>query len=95
MYILHNDYFILDKIYILYYKVVMYCSGADIMVPGITEVQADFNKGEVVVVRDKIHKKALSVGKALKSSNEIREAKKGKVIKNLHYVGDKLWNTIK
>jgi len=42
-------------------------------------------------VRDIRYSKALAIGKALKSSVEIMAEKKGKVIKNLHYVGDKIW----
>lgn len=67
------------------------CKGADVMAPGITEIQTPFEEGEVVVVRDVKHGKALAVGKALRSSSAIMAEKKGKVIKNLHYVGDKIW----
>jgi PUA domain protein len=66
------------------------CNGADIMAPGIKEME-HFNEGGIVVVRDITHRKALAIGKALKSSTEIEASKKGKVIQNLHYVGDKLW----
>jgi len=66
------------------------CNGADVMAPGITEMDA-FDEGAVVVIRDVNHGKALAIGLANKSSAEIEESKKGKVIKNLHYVGDKLW----
>jgi predicted ribosome-associated RNA-binding protein Tma20 len=33
----------------------------------------------------------LAIGISNKSSVDIEMSKKGKVIKNLHYVGDKLW----
>lgn len=66
------------------------CNGADIMAPGITMVD-DFDAGSLVTVRDVSHGKALAVGKALKSSLEIMSDKSGKVVQNLHYVGDKLW----
>jgi PUA domain protein len=66
------------------------CNGADIMAPGIVEVDS-FQQGSLVVVRDVTHGKALAVGKSIKSSTEIESEKKGKVIKNLHYVGDKFW----
>ena len=67
------------------------CKGADVMAPGITEIKMPFNEGQTVVVRDIRYSKALAIGKALKSSVEIMAEKKGKVIKNLHYVGDKIW----
>ncbi len=66
------------------------CNGADVMAPGITEMDA-FEAGNVVVVRDVTHGKGLAVGVANKSNFEIEESKTGKVIQNLHYVGDKLW----
>lgn len=69
------------------------CNGADVMAPGITKMD-DFQKDDFVVVRDVTHGKALVLGRAMKSSMEINASKKGKVIKNLHYVGDKLWNAV-
>jgi len=66
------------------------CNGADVMAPGITEM-GSFNEGDIVVIRDMNHGKALAIGVANKSSAEIEMSKKGKVIRNLHYVGDKLW----
>lgn len=66
------------------------CNGADVMAPGIVKVD-EFDADSLVVIRDVSHGKALSIGRALKSSAEIESNKKGKVIKNLHYVGDKLW----
>ena len=67
------------------------CNGAGVMAPGIVEIKTPFKEGEIVVVRDVRHGKALSIGKALKSSVEIMSNKKGKVIENLHYVGDRIW----
>ena len=66
------------------------CNGADVMAPGIVEVD-EFNQDSLVVIRDVSHGKALSIGISLKSSMEIESNKKGKVIHNIHYVGDKLW----
>jgi PUA domain protein len=69
------------------------CKGADVMAPGITEVRGEFEEGRLVVVRDIRHGKALAVGRALRTSKEIMASRKGKAVQNLHYVGDKLWNT--
>ena len=66
------------------------CNGADVMAPGITEM-GSFAEGDLVVIRDANHGKALAIGMANRSSLDIEASKKGKVIKNLHYVGDKLW----
>ncbi len=66
-------------------------NGADIMRPGITNIE-DFEKDKLIVIIDETHGKPLAVGKALFSSEEMRNESKGKVIKNLHYVGDDFWN---
>lgn len=70
------------------------CNGADIMSPGIVEIKGSFGENEIVVIRDITHEKAISVGRTLKSSEDIKKIKKGKVIINLHHVGDKLWKAI-
>jgi PUA domain protein len=69
------------------------CKGADVMAPGITDIKTPFDEGATVVVRDVKHGKSLAIGKALRSSSAILAEKKGKVIQNLHYVGDRIWET--
>jgi PUA-domain protein len=69
------------------------CKGADVMAPGITEIKTPFKEGALVVIRDVKHGKALAIGRAMRSSTSIMTEKKGKVINNLHYVGDKIWET--
>jgi len=71
------------------------CNGADIMAPGIVELEGKFCKGDLIAVLDEKNRKLIAVGMALKDSEEIVEAKRGKVVRNLHYVGDKLWRLIK
>lgn len=67
-------------------------NGADVMVPGITKVSEGLEKGSVIVIIDEKFGKALAVGELMYSTNEIKEMKKGKVIKNIHYVDDEIWN---
>lgn len=69
-------------------------NGADIMRPGITVIEPAIKKNEVVVVVDNIHKKPLAVGIALFSTEEIHSITKGKVVKNVHYIGDSIWNKV-
>ena len=66
-------------------------NGADIMRPGIVEIETGIAKDEFVCVIDKNNKKPLAVGIALFDGNEMQAMKSGKVIKNIHYVGDELW----
>ena len=71
------------------------CNGADVMAPGVVELKGDFQEGALVKVLDERHGKAIAIGKALYASDDIRGMRKGKVVKNLHYVGDKLWKLVK
>lgn len=67
-------------------------SGADIMRPGIVELEEGISKDEIICIIDENNKKPLAIGITLMSGEEIQQATSGKVIKNLHYVGDRLWN---
>lgn len=71
------------------------CNGADVMIPGITSIKGNFLEKDIVAVRDERHFKVLAVGKALLSSERIKSEKRGKAIKNLHYIGDRFWNLLK
>jgi len=66
-------------------------NGADIMRPGIVEIELGIEKEEFIVIVDVNHKKPLAVGIALLDSVEMQGIKTGKVIKNIHYVGDEIW----
>lgn len=67
-------------------------NGADVMAPGIKQ-SSDFKKGDVVSVWGPTREALLCVGRALMSSNEITELRKGKAVENIHYAGDKIWRT--
>ena len=66
-------------------------NGADIMRPGIVEIEDGIEADDFVAVVDKNNKKPLAVGIALFSSEEMKAVKSGKMFKNIHYVGDELW----
>jgi PUA-domain protein len=70
-------------------------SGADIMAPGIRRVQGDFSSLQLVVIVDEKHDKRLAVGRSLFDSAALKQTKKGKVVENLHYVGDTVWEVVK
>lgn len=71
------------------------CNGADVMAPGIVEVEGSFNEGSFVVIVDANHKKPLAIGTANLNSAEILKCKQGKAIKNVHHVGNSIWELIK
>lgn len=68
-------------------------NGAQIMRPGIREIKDDFAKGDLVVIVDEKFGKAIAIGIADMDSGAIRSTSKGKVIANVHYVGDEYWKT--
>jgi len=71
------------------------CNGADLMAPGIVQIHGNFNENDIVLIVDERHAKPLAIGVALFDAQHTRKQKRGKVVKNIHYVGDKLWNLLK
>lgn len=67
--------------------------GADVMRPGIVEIDEMVVQDEPVAIVDVNNKKPIAVGIALVSGSVMKETKSGKVIRNIHYVGDKIWNS--
>ena len=71
------------------------CKGATVMAPGIVHVEGEFSKGDLVLVVDIKHGKALALGESLMDAQTARQTKKGPVVKTLHYVSDKIWDYTK
>ena len=70
-------------------------NGADIMRPGITQIEDGIAAGNPVLIIDEKHGKILALGIAMFNSEEMRAKKEGKVIKNAHAAGDVLWELTK
>ena len=66
-------------------------NGADVMRPGITHIEDNIQQNDIIAVIEEKFRKPLAIGVALFSSSEMSEAKTGKVVKNLHYVEDAIW----
>jgi PUA domain protein len=66
--------------------------GSDMMRPGIVSVDANVEKGDIVAIVDEKNLKPIAVGQSLFSKEEIQGMKVGKVVLNLHHVGDEVWN---
>lgn len=67
-------------------------NGADIMRPGITDADPSITEGSFVVIGDVNHGKPLAIGIAMYDGEELLAKEDGKVVKNLHYVGDRIWD---
>ena len=68
------------------------CKGANLMRPGIKKF-TEFEKDHLVCIVEESQHKFLAVGKAIVSSSELEDMEKGEVVKNLHYISDKFWET--
>ncbi len=68
------------------------CKGANLMRPGIKEF-TEFEKNKLVCIVEESQHKFLAVGKSVISSSELNTMDKGEVVKNIHYISDKFWET--
>jgi PUA-domain protein len=64
--------------------------GANIMRPGIVEATDDIAPDDLVIIVEENHGKALAVGRAEADGDDM-VGNSGKVVENLHHVGDELY----
>ena len=65
-------------------------NGADVMRPGIVEADEGIEEGDLVVIVEETHGKALAIGRALVDGGEM-VGEQGKVVESIHHVGDELY----
>lgn len=70
------------------------CNGADLMAPGIVRVDGEFGKDSLITILDEKNRKPIAVGLSNYPSSDLAAARQGKVAKNIHYVGDRLWRAL-
>jgi PUA domain protein len=61
------------------------------MSPGIVEADPAIDEGDLVWIRDEKNMKPLAIGRALVKGTDMAGGGKGKAVKSIHYVGDRLW----
>ena len=66
-------------------------NGADVMRPGITKIDPSIKMGNIVVIVDENHDRALAIGRAMFDAKQMEDKKSGKVVKNLHTIQDDVW----
>ena len=93
---------IFDKVLSFLPQIVVYmgavphvCNGADIMAPGVRRITGKFKESDPLLIIDERHGKPLAIGLALFNSHNMNEIEHGKIVKNIHYIGDKIWKFIK
>ena len=89
-FILENGDF-LKKITVDKGAVKFVCNGADIMRPGIKNIDENIQKDEFVSIIEETYGKPLVVGIALFDGKEIKSMTTGRAVKTLHYIGDEIW----
>ncbi|MGA2783444.1 MAG: PUA domain-containing protein [Candidatus Bathyarchaeia archaeon] len=67
-------------------------NGAQIMRPGVRSIEGQFAKDELVVILDEKYRKTIALGISEVDSETMKSMTKGRVINNIHYVGDPVWN---
>ncbi len=65
-------------------------NGADVMAPGVVE-KPPFKEGDLLYAVDERNRKKIAVVMALVDSDSFPE--KGRAFKNLHHVGDRIWQS--
>jgi PUA domain protein len=65
-------------------------NGADVMAPGIVEADPALKEGDWCWIRDERNKKPLAIGKAIVPGAAMVRGR-GKAVKSIHFLGDKLW----
>jgi PUA-domain protein len=86
-----QEHIVLKKVTVDMGAIKFMINGADIMRPGITKIEEGIRKDNFIVIIDENNEKPLAVGIALYDGNEMEKLTSGKVIKNIHYIGDEIW----
>ena len=71
------------------------CNGADLMAPGVVRIEKVYKQDDYMVITDERHGKPLAIAVALTDYDTAHNLKHGKIARNVHYVGDELWNQLK
>ena len=81
---------LLPKVFVDKGAIKFVVNGADIMRPGITKSES-FSKESFIAIVDENYNKPLAIGEPLFNSEDLMNKESGKVVKNLHYIGDDIW----
>lgn len=94
VHLLREDDVFLKKIRIDMGGVKPISGGADIMIPGIVDID-DVEEDDVVAVVDETHGKPLSIARMNMDADKVGEKSKGVAAESIHNIGDDLWEFTK
>jgi len=69
-------------------------NGADIMRPGVVHIDDNIEKDSYVKIIEEKYQRPISIGLSLYDSDIMKQMKTGKIIKNIHYINDKIWKSL-
>ena len=91
----HEIFELLPKVVVDMGAVGHVCNGADVMAPGIVRFEGKFCADCLVLVVDVKYGKPLALGKVQYDSDSAKNVRAGVVVRNVHFVGDDVWNAMK
>lgn len=68
------------------------CNGANVFRGGVRNIDLDIKLNQFVKVIDERNSKPICIGKSLVNAKTMQEMTQGKVVRNMHYVGDSIWD---
>ena len=88
-------FLILPKVVVDMGAIPYVCKGADVMTPGIRSFDGKFEKSDLVFIVDEKYGKPIALGEIAYDSEEVKNVKRGPVVKNIFFVGDRTWDFLK
>lgn len=67
-------------------------NGADVMAPGIVDADPQLAIGDWCWIRDERNKQPLAVGICMQTGPEMVADRKGKSVRSIHRLGDRIWD---
>lgn len=68
------------------------CNGADVFRGGVRSIDPTIKSKQVIIVSDEKNLKPICIGVSLVDAKTMEEMSQGKVVINMHYVGDSIWD---
>ena len=92
IYFLRESNFELPEIVVDVGAIRFITNGADVMSPGVVLFNKEIRKGTLVVIKEEKANSIIGVGFSLINSEDFDKSQKGKVVKLIHHLKDKIWS---
>lgn len=92
IYFLRESGFELPEIVVDIGAIKFITNGADVMSPGVVLFNKEISKGTLVVIKEEKANSIIGVGSSLINSEDFNKSQKGKIVKLIHHLKDKIWS---